>query len=713
MNLISILGITILLFNTNPANATNSVCVPLIRQTERSLEYFFDKPTPRFDRFEVQDMIPAIDAHIELENQAIEVLLKNQKTPNFRNTVLVLEKMAERLNQIMVYITTYKLSLSSPEVSQTYLDVQNRLVAQSMMVFQNPALYKKFKQAYERRGVLKLREDQLRLLQVYLNNFEINGVDLSPEKKDELLQVEQNLATLSSQFGNHLLEYANSNSISLSMDPKLLKGLTPEDISKLKEYAQKRGMDGYLIPMEPNLLVKLMQRLENRELRKKVFYLWRGQGNVEGDTNNHSIISEIAKLRQKKAEILGYPTYADLILKDRMIGSRERLTKVLNKTYDQLKPYADQDFKRIQLYANEKFKLGELMPWDMPFVRTKYSIEKLKYDPQKVKKYFTLERSIEGIFKLANLLYGLNFEIQTQRPVYAKSVQIYKVTDKEGVLIGYLMMDPFSRPGVKKNGAWENSMVGGFNRTGKRVPVFVSIDLNLSVQKEGEPNLMTFGEVSTLFHEFGHALHALLSETRYFTISKNEVLWDAVELPSMLNEKFLRYPEVLSWFAYHVKTQKPFPPKYLEAILRNEKFMGAYDLMVSHLTYIAIDMAYHTGQYNEGESILDFEKRVTAPFRSPGQEHWPALTSGGFSHIFQGGYAAGYYSYFWALVLKASGFKEFVKEGQIDFSVGQRFRSSILSVGNSVDPLQAFIHFSGQEPDPQVLIDGLDLTRQD
>lgn len=533
-------------------------------------------------------------------------------------------------------------------------------------------------------------------------------MQLAPKNKLALTQVEQELSKNTSLFSRNLLTYAENHQIELPEDANL-KGVEPMEQAKLKAFAKNKKLNGYLLPMDPALLLHVLRNAEDPELRRKIFLMWRGQGSTDG-ANNHPVIQKIVELRQKKAQILGYATYADLVLKNRMVGLLAKLKDVLDQTYTQAKPFADKEFKLLQGYAKERFGIDHLMPWDLYFVRAQYSKENLNYDQQKIKEYFTLERAMEGVFTLAQKIYGLSFTYKPDLPVYAPGVKIFEVKDIDGRILGHLMIDPYSRTGQKKNGAWENSMIGGFRRTGHRQQVFASIDLNLSRSVGEDPTLMTLGEVQTLFHEFGHALHSLMSDTRYFSISKNEVLWDFVELPSMLNEKFLKHPEVLAWFARHYKTGETFPKEYLDAANQLERFMAGYDLMASHLSYSALDLAYHTGQY-KGGSIFEFERQVTDKFKSPGQEDWPHLLSGGFSHIFSGGYASGYYSYFWAGILRASAFHEFEKQGVISREVGDHFRRTILSVGNSVDPLQAFINFTGHEPDVQDLLRELGLDK--
>lgn len=659
--------------------------------------------TVLFEKLKVEDFIPALKIAIEEATNNIANLKK--KPSSFENTIEGLEFSSEKLDHVLtVYYNLFsaeaseKLQALAPEISTLSSKFSND-------VSLDAELFKKVKEVYDSQSTLKLSIEQACLLENSYKSFARNGALLNEEKKQELRSVDEKLAPLSSKFSENVLKATNQYQLLLK-NKEDLAGLPGSFLEASLAAAKEKSLEGHLVTLQAPSLIPFLTFSARRDLRQQLITA-NGTKCTKGDFDNREVIKKTVELRHKRAKILGYRSHADYILEERMAKNPDRVIAFLEDLLKASRGAANRDVEEVREFAKKLDGIDTLESWDFSYYSEKLKEEKYGFNEEDLRPYFPLDKAIEGVFLVASKLYDITFVENKKITPYHKDVKVYEVHDKKSnELIGVFYADFFPRE-TKKSGAWMTDYrVQHFVKGEKKVPQ-ISIVCNFTKPTETKPSLLTFDEVQTLFHEFGHSLHGLLSNCQYPSIAGTNVHWDFVELPSQFMENFLYEKEVLDLFAAHYETKEKIPADLVEKLKRSSKFQSGYFCM-RQLNFSLLDMYWHSSEDGLKEDVIAYEKRVTEATRLlpsvPG-----ASASCGFAHIFAGGYSAGYYSYKWAEVLDADAFEAFKEEGLFNPQVSGRFRENILSRGGSEDPMELYKRFRGREPDPKALLrrDGL------
>lgn len=649
-----------------------------------------------FDRLKITDYEPAVLRGIEEAKKEIEAIINNKEKPTFKNTIVALERSGQRLNLVQQVAG----NLMSAETSDELVAIVQKMTPviteyQSYVSFNKP-LFAKIKAVYDNE-YNKLQGEDKKLLEETYKSFTRNGVNLPKEKQDQLMKISQEQSITKMQFGQNALKDKNSFELVIT-DKEKLEGLPESALEAAALTAKERGKEGYVFTLDQSSYSSFLKYCKNEDLRKQVYMAYMTIGAKDNQYNNFDLIRKIVDLSRQSAQILGYKTYADFVLEKRMAKNPAKVYEFLNQLADAYKPYALKEYDVIEKFAGKK-----LEAWDFSYWSNKYKESKYSMDDEALKPYFALENVKKGIFGLAGKLYGLTYKEVKNIPVYNKDVSTYEVYDKDGTLLAVLYLDFFPRAS-KRSGAWMTSYrQESIDENGKRVIPHISIVTNFTKPTEDKPALLTFYEVETFLHEFGHGLHATFANTKYESLSSPNVYWDFVELPSQFNENFSTQKEFLSTFAHHYKTGELLPDSLRQKILDTRNYNVAISMM-GQLRYGLLDMAYYT-QENEfnPKDIPAFEqeawaKAVVTP-QAPG-----TCMSTQFNHIMNGGYSAGYYSYKWAEVLEADCFGRFLEEGVFNTKVAESFRHNILEPGGTKDPSELFRNFRGRDPQIDALL---------
>ncbi|MCK0202470.1 M3 family metallopeptidase, partial [Ornithobacterium rhinotracheale] len=561
----------------------------------------------------------------------------------------------------------------------------------------NKALFERIQKVYDSKPE-GLTPEQQRLLDKTYKNFSRNGALLSEKDQERLRQIDQELSLLSLQFGQNVLAATNDYVLHIT-DEKDLEGLPQDEIEAAREAAQAQSLQGWAITLQMPSYLGFMKYAKNRALREQLYRANGAKNFSENPFNNTENVLKIIKLRAERARLLGYKNHAAFVLEERMAQSPENVQNFLENLLQKAKPFGQEEIKKLSIYAKEKEGISELMPWDHAYFAEAYKKENFSLSDQELKPYFQLEKVIEGAFEIAEKLYNLSFKEVNDLEKYHADVHTFHVI-KENEIIGILYTDFFPRAG-KRPGAWMTSYRDGHYLHGEhRIPQ-ISIVCNFTKPTAEKPSLLTFSEVTTLFHEFGHALHGLLANTQYASLAGTNVYWDFVELPSQFMENFCYEPEALQLFAKHYQTEEVIPQNLIDKIVAASQFMEGYQTL-RQLGFGLLDMAWHTTHPEKITNLAQFEKEHLASTQLyPSVEGANISTS--FSHIFQGGYAAGYYSYKWAEVLDADAFDYFKQHGIFNPEIAQKFYT-LLSSGGTVDPMQLYTAFRGQKPSNAALL---------
>ncbi len=655
---------------------------------------------PPFDKIKNEHYKPAFEEAIRQARAEVDLIVNNQEEPSFENTIEALERSGELLNRVSGIFFNLTYAEVNAEMQQISMEVSPMLTEWSNDVSLNAKLFGRVKVVYDNREILGLTAEQMRLLEKTYKSFARNGAALSVEDKEIYRTITKELSELSIKFDKNMLDATNAFVLHIT-DSAQLDGLPAFAVAGAAAEAKERGLEGWVVTLQYPSLSPFLTYSTNRELKEK---LWRASSSkaLGGEFDNSDIVKRIVELRYQLAKLLGYETYADYVLEERMAKNRNNVTELLTELLEKSLPAARKDVADIQAYAKSKGVDYELMPWDFSYWSEKYKTEKYSVDDQMIKPYFKLENVEKGVLMLATKLYGLKFVQNDKLPVYHKDVKVMEVYDGDR-LMGLLYFDYFPRAG-KKSGAWmtlfrENSI----NAIGEETRPLVSLVLNFTKPTENEPALLTFYEVTTLLHEFGHALHGLLAEGTYQSLVGTNVPRDFVELPSQLMENFAYEKEFLDMFAEHYQTGEKLPVELIEKLVAAKNFMSGYG-SVRQLSFGIADMAWYTQTSPIEVSVEEFEKSVTKDCQLLPSIKGTAMAPT-FSHIFSGGYAAGYYGYKWSEVLDADAFAKFKEEGIFNPAVAKSFRDNILSKGNTEDPMTLYIKFRGQEPSTKALLE--------
>ncbi|MBE6225896.1 MAG: M3 family metallopeptidase [Bacteroidales bacterium] len=681
----------------NSSNMTN----PLLEKSTHPYN------APAFDKIKTEHYLPAFKEAIAEGKQEIEAIVNNQQEPTFENTILALNYAGEKLNTVSALFFNINEANTNEQMQKTAEEISPLLTEYSMSITLNEKLFERVKAVYQQKESLNLGQEEARLLEQTYKQFANNGANLSPEDKEKFAKIQEELSLLSLKFGNNTLAATNAFILHIT-DSTQLAGLPAYAVSAGASEAKARNLEGWVFTLQHPSMSPFMQFSQNRELREK---MWRASNTkcIGGEFDNQAIVKRIAELRIQEANLLGHKLYSDYALEERMAKNTETVNNFLNDLLEKSLPYAKKDVEAIQKYANQNGLEGKLMPWDFSYYSEKLKNEKYAINDELLKPYFKLENVQKAVFALADSLYGLKFTEAKDIPGYHPDVQVYDVTDANGRHMALFYSDFYPRDS-KSGGAWMTEFRGqGFNKDGVEERPFISIVCNFTKPTETEPSLLTFYEVTTLLHEFGHALHGILAEGKYSGLTGTNVARDFVELPSQIMENWATQKEYLASFAKHYQTGEVIPDELIQKIIDSKNYNSGY-ASVRQLNFGITDMAWHTISEVPQEDVVTYEaKAIERAQIMPYIEGTAFSTS--FGHIFSGGYAAGYYSYKWAEVLEADAFQVFKEKGIFNKEVAESFRKNILSRGNIEDADVLYRNFRGRDPRPEALMEKLGMSK--
>ncbi len=659
----------------------------------------FDTPfgVPPFQKIKVSDYKDAFVKAMEIHKKEIENIVSNPNAPTFANTIEQLEYSGKLLNRTNTIFENLLSANTNDEMQKLAKEIAPVISSHYDEIFMNPALFKRIKSVYDDKDNLNLTDEQKTLLDKTYKHFVRGGALLSKEDKEKLKSINSELSILSLRFGDNVLADNNAFELVIS-DKKELSGLPQSVIDAAALTAKEKGKEGkWIFTLDKPSLIPFLQYADNRSLREKMFkgYIMRGDNNNKND--NKEIVKQMVNLRLKKAKLLGYANAAGYILEESMAKTPENVYKLLNKITPPSIEKAKTELTDLQKLADSENAGIKIEPWDWWYYTEKLRKQKYDFDDEALRPYFALDSVKKGLFFVYNKLYGLKFIKNDNIPVYQEDVEAYEVREADGKLTGILYLDFFPRPS-KRGGAWMTAFRKQHYEDGKNVIPVISITTNFTKPTKNKPALLSFDEVTTLFHESGHAMHGLLSNCRYESLSGTSVPRDFVEMPSQVMENWAAEPEVLKHFAHHYKTGEVIPQELIDKMEAGKKFNQGFAL-TEYLAASMLDMDWHTIQKPFTGNVNDFENKSMERIDLI-PEIVPRYRSTYFQHIFSGGYAAGYYSYVWAEILDADVFRAFKETSLFDKNTAQRFRSEILSKGGTEDAMTLFVNFRGREPEP-------------
>lgn len=658
-----------------------------------------------FSNFSIEHYLPAVDLAIEEAKEEINNIKSCSETPNFENTILAMELTGESLHRVAnIYYNLY--SLESDNDFKTLAEtISPKTTAFQNSVYTDSLLFKKVNSVWNSREQLTLDYEDQRLLEKTYKTFVRNGANLNETDKVLLNNIDEELSKLSPQFSKNCLNAMNDYFMYIDDEEKLAGLPETAKVAAEKRAKEKDYETGWVFNLQMPSYLPVMKYLDDRSIREELAKQYNAL-NISGDFNNLDIIKKILDLRHQRAKLLGYDNHSYYVLEERMASNPETVINFLDDIYKIAYPKAKEDVQALASLAKELDGIETLQTWDVMYYSEKLKKKLYDFDSEELRSYFRAENVIDGIFEVAKRLYNLTFSEISDIDKYQHDVKTYTVTDNSSdKLIGLLYIDLYPRE-TKRSGAWMNTFrTQGLSRQGDEIP-HILISGNLTPSSEDFPSLLSFDEVRTVFHEFGHALHGLLSNTKYKSLASPNVLWDFVELPSQIMENWLLEEETLKIFAEHWETGEIIPVELIEKVKKASQFNAAY-MNIRQLNFGYLDMAWHNTDPETIDDIISFEKEVCEKTRLLPEVD--GSVSAKFGHIFSGGYSSGYYSYKWAEVLDADSFNLFKEKGIFNKDVSESFRKHILSKGNSVAPMELYKKFRGQEPDVKALLkrDGL------
>lgn len=662
----------------------------------------FETPynTAPFSKIENDQFLPAFKQAIENAKAEIDAIVNNPEAPTFENTVEALEFSGEQLDRISSIFFNLNSAETNDTIQKIAQEVSPLLSEFSNDITLNEALFKRIKTVYNLKDSLNLSTEQQTLLDKKYKSFSRNGANLSDDKKAKLRNIDKELSQLKLKFGENVLAETNAFEMLITNEDDL-KGLPEGTIEAAKQLAESKEKEGWLFTLDYPSYIPFVTYSENRELRKKLTLAAGSKGFNNDALDNQDIVLQIVKLRFERANLLGYKTHAHFVLEERMAKTPENVLEFSNELLEKAKPAAKREFENLQSFAKELDGISQLEKWDGSYYSEKLKQKLFNLDDELLKPYFKLENVINGAFTVANKLFDLHFEEITEVDKYHEDVLTYKVSDSSNNFIAIFYADFFPRPG-KRNGAWMTSFKPQSIKKGENDRPHVSIVCNFTKPTKSKPSLLTFNEVTTLFHEFGHALHGMLANTTYPSLSGTSVYWDFVELPSQVMENWCYEKEALEIFAKHYETGDVIPMDLVEKIKESATFLQGMQTL-RQLSFGLLDMSWHgqdpTNITNVKAHELDAFKNTSLYPETP-----ETCMSTSFSHIFQGGYSSGYYSYKWAEVLDADAFEYFKETGIFNKDTAAKFKNNVLSQGGIEDPMVLYKRFRGKEPQPDALL---------
>jgi peptidyl-dipeptidase Dcp len=683
----------------------NSLAIGQNRQntmTENPLLQPFNTPhqTPPYDKIKVEHFMSAITEGMVIGRKDIDNIVNNTDNPTFDNTIVALERAGELLSKITPILFHLNGAETNDYIQKTVKEVSPLLTEYGNDISLNQKLFARVKAVWEQRSTLKLDKESEMLLEKTYKSFARNGANLNEADKEKMRAVNKELSQLSIEFSEHNLAEINEYTLVVTNEADLA-GLPDFAKEAAKATATKQKKEGWIFTLQAPSIGPFLQYADNRNLRKQLWLASNKKG-FNGDKNdNQAIVQKIVKLRYQKALLLGYKTWANYVLEERMAETPEKVMTFENDVLNYAKPAAMRELVELTDYAKKQgFAEDLLQRWDVSYYAEKLKKEKFSINDEILKPYFKLENVLDGLFTLTNKLYGLTFKENKTIPVWHSDVKAYEIFDEKGQLLSVWYGDYFPREG-KRSGAWNTTTQAQHFENGKDIRPHVLNICNFTKPTDTKPSLLTFREVETLYHEFGHALHSMLSHAKYETVSGTSVSWDFVELPSQFMENFCLEPELLKLFAKHYETNEVIPTEYIQKLKASSNFMAG--LATARQVNLGLtDMEWH-GNVPTNESIAEVESRIAKK-----TDLYPIVLgtalSTSFGHIFAGGYSAGYYSYMWSEVLDADAFEAFKETGIFNKETARSFRENILSKGGTEKPMVLYKRFRGREPKPEAML---------
>lgn len=661
--------------------------------------------TPPFEQIKPEHYLPAFREIIEKTKQQVDDIVASEAAPTFENTVEALERSGEELEVLANLFFNLNSAETSPELQAVAREVAPLLSDFSNDINLNAGLFTKVKQVYECRNELNLTSEQEMLLVKSYKGFVRSGANLDDRSKERYREITKQLSELSLQFEEQLLAETNGYIMHItSLDE--LSGIPESVLEMASDIARSKDLEGWAFDLSMPSFLSFMKYAENRTLREKLFRAYNMRGFQNNANNNTEVLVKTVNLRFEMARLLGYDTYADFVLEERMAESPDRVGDLLKQLLEASLPAGMREVEEVATLAKESGAEFELQRWDWAFYSEKLKDKKFSVNDELIRPYFPLEKVREGVFELARRLYGITFKGNSSLPTYHTDVESYEVFDKDGKFLSVLYMDYFPRSS-KSGGAWMTNYRSQFVKDGKDVRPVVSLVFNFTKPTETRPSLLSFNELETFLHEFGHGLHGMLASCTYASLSGTNVYRDFVELPSQIMENWAVQKEFLDIFAGHYESGEKIPQELINKIKESANFQAGY-ASLRQLSFGLLDMAWHTQVSTFDGNIVDFERKATQSTNILPPVDGTAISTA-FAHIFSGGYAAGYYGYKWAEVLDADAFSLFQKNGIFDAKTAQLFRDEILSKGGTEHPMKLYLKFRGEEPsiDPLLKRSGL------
>jgi Zn-dependent oligopeptidase len=657
--------------------------------------------TAPFDKITVDHYLPAIKEGIKLGLAEIDAIVDNSEPATFTNTIEALEKAGSLVELVSTVFFNLNSSETRDSIQALAQEISPLLSDYGNDIMLNEGLFKRVEAVFNSKHTLTLNAEQQTLLEKTYKSFVRNGSKLNKEQKEKLRLIDKESSQASLTFEENVLAESNAYELVITNEADL-SGLTEDTIEAAKMTAKEKGKENaWVFTLDYPSYIPFMTYSDNRLLKEQLFKAFASKGFKNNKNDNQAIIKQIARLRYERANLLGYQSHADFVLEERMAESPTKVMSFLNNLLDNSLSFAKQEMADLIAYSKLNGGPDELKKWDVPYYAEKLKKEKFAINDELLKPYFKLENVIQGVFETAKKLYGLTFVQRFDIPLYHKDVTTYEVKNAQGEFLSVFYADFFPRAS-KRQGAWMTSYKNQKIENGVNVRPHVSIVCNFTKPTESKPSLLTFDEVTTLFHEFGHALHGMCANTQYGSLSGTSVFWDFVELPSQILENWCYEKECLDLFAKHYLTGEAIPEDYIQKIIDSSNFQSGL-ATVRQVGLATLDMAWHSGNPSTITDIKAFETKATSK-----TDLWPAVaeasTSCSFSHIFPGGYSSGYYSYKWAEVIDADAFEAFKEKGIFNKDVSDSFFKNILSAGGSEHPSILYRRFRGRDADPKALL---------
>jgi len=657
--------------------------------------------TAPFHLIQNEHFLPALKTAMEQGRAEIDAITDNPQAPSFENTIEVLDRSGRLLNRVAGVFFNLLGSETNDQLQQIAQEVSPLLTQYRNDITLNAALFKRVKSVYDNRGKLKLTPEQKMLLEEIYTQFVRQGANLSDEQKAKFREISTELSMLSLKFGDNVLKETNQYE-KLITDKNLLAGIPESLLEAAAAKAKSRNKEGWMFDISAPVYMAFMKSADNRPLRKELYFAYNSKSFKGDESDNQETVKRITELRLQLANLLGYKTYADYVLERTMAANAPQVYKLLNELYNASAPVAQKEKQEVLAFARKLGFQEELMPWDWSYYAEKLKEKKFDLNDEMLKPYFELNRVIDGVFGLATELYGITFQLNKTIPGYHPDVLPYEVFDRDGKFLSVLYADFHPRAG-KRGGAWMNDFKAQWKENGTDSRPHITIVMNFTQPTETKPALLTFYEMETFLHEFGHALHGILANSTYSTLSGTSVYRDFVELPSQIMENWAVEKAFLDRFAVHYQTGEKIPAELVKKIKDSENFLAGYASM-RQLSFGFLDMAWHTLEKPYTGAVKEFEEKAWQK-----TQIFPRIEgvcqSVAFSHLFAGGYAAGYYSYKWAEVLDADAFSLFRQRGIFDKATAESFRRNILEKGGTEHPMELYKRFRGQEPTVDALLE--------